>query len=200
MLADLPANPLVAVASRMRVVMPFGNEIMKLNQGFFTSLAKATNMAALLFCVACSSSNPSTGTSSAQSQAGAADLTHPCSFITQADADTAMGKGASIAFAHNPRTGYDECHVKGNTPGLEEVIILLHRTDLWDATKKAMVDSNTGVKAVSGLGDDAFEGRAIGYNVRKGSRYTQVFGVLTNKDAPNDKATRYLAERVASRL
>jgi len=111
-----------------------------------------------------------------------------------------MGKGATIASAHNPRTGFDECHVKGGSPALEEVIILLHRTDLWDAVKKAMIDSNTGVKAVSGLGDDAFEGRAIGYNVRKGNRYTQVFGVLTNKDAPNEKATRYLAERVAAHL
>ncbi len=166
----------------------------------FASLARAINMAVLLFCVACSSSTPSNGTSPAQNHAGAADLTHPCSFITQADADTAMGKGASITPVHNPRTGDDECHVKGSTPGLDEVIILLRRTDLWDATKKAMIDSNTGVKAVSGLGDDAFEGRAIGYNVRKGNRYTQVFGVLTNKDAPNDKATRSLAEQVASRL
>jgi len=111
-----------------------------------------------------------------------------------------MGKGATVAPVHNPRTGDDECHVKGTSPGLEEVLIILHRAGEWDAIKNAMVTSNTGVKAVSGLGDDAFAGRGIGYNARKGQRYVQVFGVLTNKDAANDKATRYLAERAVSRM
>lgn len=42
---------------------------------------------------------------------------------------------------------------------------------------------------------------AVGYNVRKGNRYVQVFGSLMNEnDSANGKATRYLAEKAASRL
>ncbi|MGC2694638.1 MAG: hypothetical protein WA738_02505 [Candidatus Angelobacter sp.] len=43
-------------------------------------------------------------------------------------------------------------------------------------------------------------GRAVGYNVRKGNKYVQVFGAVTNNDAANEKATRYLAERAVTRL
>jgi hypothetical protein len=50
------------------------------------------------------------------------------------------------------------------------------------------------------LGDDAFEGAATGYFVRKGNKYIQVFGSVLNKPAANEKATRYLAERAATRL
>ena len=77
---------------------------------------------------------------------------------------------------------------------------MVHRADNWDAIKKAMLPPSSDSKQVAGLGDDAFEGRAVGYNVRKGSKYVQVFGAVTNNDAANEKATRYLAERAVSRL
>ena len=76
----------------------------------------------------------------------------------------------------------------------------VQRADLWDGMKKAMLPPNGDAKTVSGLGDDAYVGRAIGYNVRKGKKYIQIFGALTNQDAANEKATRYLAERASSRL
>ena len=175
---------------------------MKVYKGFLLSLS----LALLAWCDGCSSTSSSSSNSGAaaapagQTQSASSGTSQPCSLITPEEAQTAMGKAASMTPVRNPRTGDDECHVKGTSPGLEEVLIILHRADQWDAIKNAMVTSNTGVKAVSSLGDDAFEGRGVGYNARKGPRYVQVFGVLTNKDAANDKATRYLTERAVSRM
>ena len=179
---------------------------MKVHSGFLLSLS----LALLAWCAGCSSTSSSSSNSGAsavpagqtagQMTTASSGTSAPCSLITPDEAQTAMGKGATVAPVHNPRTGDDECHVKGTSPGLEEVLIILHRADQWDAIKNAMVNSKTDVKAVSGLGDDAFAGRGIGYNARKGGRYVQVFGVLTNKDAANDKATRYLAERAIARM
>ncbi len=90
----------------------------------------------------------------------------------------------------------DECRLKaGDVRGIDEVIILVHPAIGWDMVKKQLME-----KDAPGLGDDALSGRLIGYNVRKGNNYVQVFGPLTNEAAANDKATRYLAERASSRL
>ena len=124
----------------------------------------------------------------------------PCTLLTQSDADAALGKGAAIASTHNPRTGMDECRLKPAHPGkVQEIIVVVLPATGWDSVKKAYVDGKD-VKDVRGLGDDAFAGRFIGYNVRKGQKYVKVFGPLTNDPVANDKATRYLAEKAASRL
>ena len=124
----------------------------------------------------------------------------PCSLLTQADADAALGKGATMASTHNPRTGMDECRLKPAQAGkIQEIIVVVLSAQGWDMVKKTMVDGKE-VKDVRGLGDDAFAGRFIGYNVRKGQRYVKVFGPLTNDAAANDKATHYLAEKAAARL
>jgi len=124
----------------------------------------------------------------------------PCTLLTQSDADAALGKGAVISSTHNPRTGMDECRIKPAQAGkVQEVIVVILPATGWDSVKKAFVDGKD-VKEVRGLGDDAFAGRFIGYNVRKGQKYVKVFGPLTNDPAANDKATRYLAERAVSRL
>jgi hypothetical protein len=101
----------------------------------------------------------------------------------------------------NSRIGMHECRLKSASPGaIEEVLIIVHRADLWDGIKKAMLPPSSDAKLVPGLGEDAFVGRAVGYNVRKGSKYVQIFGAVTNNDAANEKATHYLAERAVSRL
>jgi hypothetical protein len=171
---------------------------MKFQREFFL-LTSCLTMATLLFCVACSNSK-SGGAASTHVKAAAGGLPEPCSLITPAEAETAMGKGATVASEFNTRIGMAECRVKGTTPGLEQIIMVVHPAEQWDTLKKGVTAPGMGITSVSGLGDDAFVGRAIGYNVRKGTKYVQVFGVLTNKDAPNDKAARYLAERAASRL
>jgi hypothetical protein len=134
------------------------------------------------------------------SPAMVASTSGPCSLVTQAEVDTALGKGATISAVHNPRTGNDECRLKPAHSGkIQEIIVVVLPSQGWDMVKKTYVDGKD-IKAVSGLGDDAFVGRFIGYNVRKGQKYVKVFGPLTNDNAANDKATRYLAERAASRL
>jgi hypothetical protein len=158
---------------------------------------------AILFLVACSSSAPpgASGASSTTSPAASKGLPEPCSLITQAEAENALGKGATQTAVDNQRTGMKECRLKPAAAGAIEVIVMVvHKADMWDAIKKAMLPPSSDAKVVSGLGDDAFVGRAVGYNVRKGDKYIQVFGAVTNNDAANEKATRYLAERASSRL
>lgn len=142
------------------------------------------------------------GTSSNTSTtAGRADLPNPCSLVTQQEVDTAIGKGTAMTSVVNQRTGNPECHLKPATEGpIDEVLVVVHRVYQWDAMKQAMLPPSGDAKPVPGLGDDAFAGRAIGYNVRKGNKYVQVFGSVINKEAANEKATRYLAEKAASRL
>lgn len=102
---------------------------------------------------------------------------------------------------NNQRIGMQECRLKPASPGtIEEVMVIVHKADMWDGIKKAMLPPSSDAKIVPGLGDDAFVGRAVGYNVRKGDRYVQVFGAVPNNDAANEKATRYLVERALSRL
>jgi hypothetical protein len=154
--------------------------------------------AALLFLAACSkSSSNATSTAPAGAEStSSATATGPCSLITQAEAEAALGKGAVIAPVHNPRSSMDECHLKpGHAPGIDEIVIVVHPAVGWEDVKKAMME-----KPAPGLGDDAFLTRFTGYNVRKGNNYIQVYGPMTNEAAANDKATRYLAERAASRL
>jgi len=94
-----------------------------------------------------------------------------------------------------------ECRLKlGTTKGVVEIIMIVHPATGWDDVKKAMTSSDKDAKSVSGLGDDNFVTRFLGYNVRKGNRYIQVFGDIRNDNAANDKATRYLAERAVSRM
>jgi hypothetical protein len=164
----------------------------------FSITARFLATAALLLFAACSKPS-STATSTAPagaSSAGSAAAAAPCSLITQAEVETALGRGATIHPTHNPRTDMDECRLKpGNAPGIDEIIILVHPATGWDMVKKQLME-----KPAPGLGDDAFAARFIGYNVRKGNNYVQVFGPMTNEAAANDKATRYIAERAASRL
>lgn len=159
---------------------------------------------AILFLTACSSSTPNAGSSTASSAAPAAvpgGLPEPCSLITQAEVETALGKGATKTSIYNERIGMQQCRLKPATAGTIDVIVMsVHKADLWDGIKKAMLPPSSDAKPVSGLGDDAFVGRAVGYNVRKGGKYVQIFGAVTNNDAANEKATRYLAERASSRL
>lgn len=105
-----------------------------------------------------------------------------------------------MSATHNPRTGMDECRLKPAQPGkIQEIIVVVLSAQGWDTVKKTFVNGKD-IKEVRGLGDDAFAGRFMGYNVRKGQKYVKVFGPMTNNDAANDKATHYLAERAVSRL
>jgi hypothetical protein len=156
--------------------------------------------AALLFLAACSKSSPTADSSSNANTAStpqtSSATSRPCSLITQAEAETALGKGTTVNPKHNPRTDMDECRLKpGNAPGIEEIVIVVHPATGWDMVKKSLME-----KPVPGLGDDAFVARFVGYNVRKGNNYVQVSGPMTNENGPNDKATRYLAERASARL
>jgi hypothetical protein len=159
---------------------------------------------AILFLSACSQSNSGSGNTSSAAASSApvlGGLPDPCSLVTQAEVESALGKGATMNSFNNQRIGMQECRLKPASPGvIEEVLIIVHKADMWDGIKKAMLPPSSDAKVVPGLGDDAFVGRAVGYNVRKGDKYVQVFGAVTNNDAANEKATRYLVERALSRL
>jgi hypothetical protein len=158
----------------------------------------------VLFLNACSKSSSGPGATSSAAASSASmlgGLPDPCSLVTQAEVENALGKGATMTSFNNQRIGMQECRLKPASPGaIEEILIIVHKADMWDGIKKAMLPPSSDAKVVPGLGDDAFVGRAVGYNVRKGDKYVQVFGAVTNNDAVNEKATRYLAERALSRL
>jgi hypothetical protein len=171
-------------------------------QSFFSLFVIAS---AILFLSACSKSSSSSGATPSASTVSSAPmlggLPDPCSLVTQAEVETALGKGATMTSFNNQRIGMQECRLKPASPGaIEEVLIIVHKADMWDGIKKAMLPPSSDAKVVPGLGDDAFVGRAVGYNVRKGDKYVQVFVAVTNKDADNEKATRYLVESAVSRL
>jgi hypothetical protein len=177
----------------------------KVTEIFCRSLAWLLCAAAVLMTSACSNSSrgpeAATSANTAASSATMGGLPDPCSLVTQAEVETALGKGATMKSFFNERIGMRECTLKPVSPGaIEEILILVHKTDLWEGIKKATLPPSSDSKLVPGLGDDAFEGRAIGYNVRKGDKYVQVFGAVTNKDAANEKATLYLVEKAVSRL
>ena len=167
-------------------------------------IVRVLTVVAVLFLAACSSSTPNPGSSAAPAAPAAAvsgGLPEPCSLITQAEVETALGKGATKTSVYNERLGAQQCRLKPAVAGtIDEIVMGVHKADLWDGIKKAMLPPNSDAKPVPGLGDDAFVGRAVGYNVRKGDKYVQIFGAVTNNDAANEKATRYLAERASSRL
>ena len=162
----------------------------------------------VLLLSGCSKSGPNQSSQTAPSQSSAASgntsgsaLTNPCSLITQAEVENALGAGGVMTPNHNPRTGMDECRLKpGAARDIYGILITVHPADGWEMVKKSFTESDKDAKQVPGLGDDAFVTRFIGYNVRKGNRYVQVAGDMQNDNAANDKATRYLAERAASRM
>ena len=172
------------------------------HRSFFVLFVIAT---LILLLSACSKSNSSSGATSSGTAASSAQmlggLPDPCSLVTQTEVENALGRGATMTSFNNQRIGMQECRLKPASPGaIEEVLIIVHKADMWDGIKKAMLPPSSDAKVVPGLGDDAFVGRAVGYNVRKGDKYVQVFGAVTNNDAANEKATRYLVERALSRL
>jgi hypothetical protein len=169
----------------------------------FLWLLSATTILALNACSSSSRQAGSTSSSNTSTSSAAAlgGLPKPCSLVTQAEVETALGKGATMTGIFNSRIGMDECILKPASAGaIEEVLIIVHRADLWNGIKKGMLPPSSDARVVAGLGEDAFVGRAVGYNVRKGDKYIQVFGAVTNHDAANEQATRYLAERAISRL
>src|SRR5215471_498180 len=79
---------------------------------------------------------------STPADSSSAPLPAPCSLITQAEAETAMGKGTIMTKARNPYTGREECHLKGTTPGLDEIDISVHHPDMWDQTKATVLNDS----------------------------------------------------------
>ncbi len=130
----------------------------------------------------------------------AQNLPHPCSLITQSDVETALGKGATMTRNHNPRTGFDECRLASPNTAVKTVVMVLHASDNFEMSKKQLMQGGTDAKSAPGLGEDAYVGRLVGYNVLKHHTWLQVFGAITNEDAANDKATRLLAEKAVARL
>src|SRR5262245_10792950 len=124
----------------------------------------------VLFITGCSSSTPSTNSGSSTASSAASTtlqgLPDPCSLITQEELETALGKGAAKTSLFNERISMQQCRMRPATTGaIDTIIMSVHKADLWDAAKKAMLPPNGDAKSVSALGDDAFENRAIGYNV-----------------------------------
>jgi len=179
---------------------------------------------AVLLLIACSFSRGRTSsaanTSSGEHAASEASWTlrddglpKPCSLLTQAEVETALGKGAIMISEFNARIGKQQCLLRrAGADATEQFTIIVLPAEHWKEVKEEFLQA--GMKDAPGLGDDAFgscraPSRATGpvslcrYDVRKGSKYVQVFTwqeFTQHNIAANDKVARYLAERAASRL
>src|SRR5262249_43195930 len=152
------------------------------------------------------SPTPTPGAGSEQAAASpagpvAAPVSHPCSLLTQADVESALGKGTSIIPYSNPRTGMDECKLKPAAGSdLDQLVIVVHETtpESWLMVKKGFMQDKK-VKQIRGLGDDAINvGGYAGIFARKGTKYVQIFGSL--KPERDEKAELYLLQQAVSRL
>jgi hypothetical protein len=124
----------------------------------------------------------------------------PCSLITQAEVESALGKGASMNSGTNPRTGVEECTLSpAHATDLDHLILVVHDTtpESWEKLKKSYAQDQS-VKPIPGLGDDALNVGMYGVWVRKGNVYMQIFGAINSQR--DEKAELYLAERAVSRL
>jgi len=133
--------------------------------------------------------------------AGVSAVAKPCSLLTQAEVESALGKGATMTHYANPRTGMNECKLKPAAGSdLDELVIVVHETtpESWLMVKKGYMEDKR-VKQVRHLGDDAINvGGYAGIWARKGDKYVQVFGSL--KPERDEKAELFLLEKALSRL
>lgn len=154
----------------------------------------------VFFLTAYSPSSPTSKASATPGVTSLGGLPDPCSLLTQAEVETALGKGATTTSVYNER-GQQQCRLKAAAPGaLNEIFLTVDKAINWDVMKQMDRGGYTEIKSVSGLGDDAYWNRGIGYIVRKGDKYIQIHGAWDNDAIADEKATRYLAERACSRL
>lgn len=155
----------------------------------------------VFFVTACSHSSPTSKVSGTPGTASLGGLPDPCSLLTQAEVETALGKGATTTSVYNEQARKQQCRLKAAAPGaVNEIFLTVDKVINWDVQKKMDMGGYTEIKSVSGLGDDAYWNRGIGYIVRKGDKYIQIHGAWDNDAVADEKATRYLAERASSRL
>jgi len=154
--------------------------------------------ALVLLVAGCSKSNSNSAPASARS-AAPVNLPKPCSLITQAEVESALGKNASMREATNPRTGTEECILVPVHGGdMDHITIVLHDTTPqdWEMLKKTYVQDKS--TPIPGLGDDAINTGQLGVWARKGNIYMQIYGVI--KYQRDEKAELFLAEKAMSRL
>jgi hypothetical protein len=147
----------------------------------------------------CSKLGPSTSSTSTAS-APVAELPKPCSLITQAEVESALGKGASMTANTNPRTGIEECSLKpAKAAGMDSLVLVVHQSSPqeWEKVKKTYVEDNSAQK-IPGLGDDAINVGLYGVWVHKGNAYIQIYGAINTQR--QEKAELFLAERAVSRM
>jgi hypothetical protein len=173
------------MAERRRTVL-FGS--------YFLRALSATMLLAIAGCF--NSGGNSSGDTRPPSEQVAAE---PCSLITLAEVETALGAGATKTQVRNPRLEYNECHLQpGSAKDVTERIIIIRQIDdrLWQGMKEAFPDN----KREPGVGDDAFSRLGTGFNELKGRSWIQICCDFGDVTPAQQKANRYLAERAASRL
>jgi len=160
------------------------------------SLLTAVACTLIPLITGCSKSGPKPATNSAS--APSVELPKPCSLITQEEAESALGRGATMTASTNPRTSVEECAVKpAKGTELDHLTIVLHDTtaESWETVKKSHAQD---VTPIPGLGDDAINVGMYGVWVRKGNVYLQIYGAIDNQR--NEKAELFLAAKAVSRM
>jgi hypothetical protein len=143
----------------------------------------------------------------AWSQPAGGKLPHACDILTKEDAEYAFGKGASL-FRSGGNCNIQPIDKRFLTRGVIEARIDFTSDPNWAATKRAFMSRKaigTGVKQVSGLGDEAYITSPVSLavslhlQIKKGTASVSVSGVHGNFET-REEIIRYIGERLLAGL
>jgi hypothetical protein len=159
-------------------------------------------LCAIVACVgACSSSAPATSeagnaaTEAAAAPAARAALPHACDLLTNADAETVLGAGATLK-----RNSETSCYLETPNPlGPVVEVKIRELSDSWDGGEMMMKFDKEAHK-VQGIGDDAyaFGGGTIVF--KKGGAEVMVITSAYNGDMSKLDAAKYVAGKVIAAM
>lgn len=145
---------------------------------------------------ACSKSNPeaTAQTTTPPVAAAAKPAKAVCSYLSQADIEAVMGKGATTE-ANLPET---ECILKGQGVNVVTVTVTTYGGE-WSNVKKGFKASDPSSTDIAGLGEDAFTFMG-GTVARKGQQYVSAGGALSQGAMSLKQGSKFLVEKVIAQL
>ncbi|HYG98524.1 MAG TPA: hypothetical protein VD837_05280 [Terriglobales bacterium] len=139
---------------------------------------------------AASESQPSTPAESASTSSAPV-----CSFLSPADIEAVMGKGATTN-AYKPET---ECIINGAAAMNVLTVSVMTYGGEWSNVKQGFKKTDSSSKDITGLGEDAFTFMG-GVVAKKGGKFVSVGGALTDAPMKQLDGAKYLAEKVIAKL
>lgn len=162
-----------------------------MNKRLFLLVALAV---ALSFCGCTKSTPEATAQANSPVAAAAKPAKAVCSYLSQADIEAVMGKGATTE-ANLPET---ECILKGQGVNVVTVTVMTYGGE-WSNVKKGFKATDPSSKDIAGLGEDAFTFMG-GTVAQKGQQYVSAGGALSEGAMSLEQGSKFLVEKVIAQL